>query len=53
MDDFTTSIKEGNIGKLFLTLYPLEVIVRPQYTQKNKKLKDCGMEDFYKNSTSF
>ena len=55
MDDYSTSIKEGNIGKLFLTLYPLEVMVRPQYTQKtkNNQLKDNGMEDFYKNSTSF
>ena len=52
IDDYTTSIINGVVGKLFLTLYSLEVIVRPQYTQKGANKKD-GMVDFYKNTNSF
>ena len=52
IDDYTTSIINGVHGRLFFTLYPLEVIVRPQYTQKGANKKD-GMVDFYKNTTSF
>lgn len=52
IDDYTTSIFHGVVGKLFLTLYPLEVIVRPQYTQKGANKED-GMVDFYRSTTSF
>lgn len=52
IDDTTTSYVQGVIGNLFLTLSPLEVIVRPQYIQKSD-IKEDGMVDFYRNTSSF
>lgn len=52
IDDFTTSITNDKRGNTFLTLYPLAISVRPQYTQKGAK-SNSGEVEFYKNSNSF
>ena len=52
IDDYSTSIRYGVIGYLFLPLYPLQVMVRPQYTQKGGK-KTGGMASYYANTSSW
>ncbi len=52
IDDFSTSSINNFRGNLFFSLYPLELIARPQYTQKIITGKEGGEVEFYrKNST--